>query len=150
MRSYLLAASALALFSHSATAQIFECTNAAGVKEFAQFCPPGTVQQRQVVKPGDNAPAPANAPKSPEVQDAEYKMRLKERQEREAQADQERTRADEAERNCTEARSNLQLVQDGARLQRFDPATGERVFYSEEDRAAEIERQGKAVATWCK
>ena len=77
-------------------------------------------------------------------------MRLKERQEREAQADQERARADEAERNCTEARSNLQLVEDGARLQRFDPATGERIFYSEEDRAAEIEQQRKAVATWCK
>lgn len=140
----------LTLFAPFAFAQVFECTNAAGVKEYAQFCPPGTVQQRQVTKPGDSTSGPAAAPKLPEVQDAEYKMRLKERQEREAQAEQDKTRADEAERNCTEARSNLQLVEDGARLQRFDPATGERIFYSEEDRGAEIERQRKAVATWCK
>ena len=30
-----------------ATAQVFECTNAVGVKEYSRYCPPGTVQQRQ-------------------------------------------------------------------------------------------------------
>ena len=145
----------LAIISPFASAQAFECTNAAGVKEYAQFCPPGTVQQRQVTKGadsgGDSGTAkPGAAPKSIPFKDAEFRQRAAERQEAEKKAEQEQVRAEEAERNCTEARTGLQAVQDGQRLQRFDPATGERLNYTEEERAEAAESQRKAIAQWCK
>src|SRR4051812_23944819 len=122
----------------SAAAQVFECTSAAGVKEYAQFCPAGTVQQRQINKAGeggnDGGATPGAAPKSFPVQDAEYRERLLERQQAAKQAEQEQGREEEFERNCVEARTQLKAVQDGQRLQRFAPATGEKVVYSEEDR----------------
>jgi hypothetical protein len=149
LRSVLACASMA--FASIAAGQVLECTNAAGAKQYAQICPADTVQQREVVKAGDTGANPASpAPKSIEVQDAEYKLRLKERQEKEAQAEQDKTRADEAERNCAEARKELEIVQDGPRMQRFDPATGERIYYTEDDRTQAIERQRKAISNWCK
>ena len=138
-----------------ASAQVFECTDAAGVKEYADFCPPGTVQRRQVGRGGRGAEAGAatpsgTAPKSIPLQDAEYRQRMLERQETEKKADQEQARAEEFERNCEEARAGLQAVQDGQRLQRFDPATGERLNYTDDERAEAAERQRKAIAQWCK
>jgi len=143
----------LTVFASVASAQVFECTNARGVKEFAQFCPPGTVQQRQIGKAsesGAESPAPAAAPPSVEAQDVEFRKRLLERQEAETKAAQEKARAEEAERNCLEARSQLQAVQDGVRMSRFDPETGERVQFGDDERAEEAERQRKAIEQWCK
>ena len=138
-----------------ASAQVFECTNAAGVKQYAQFCPPGTVQQRQLTKGADSGrdtgtAKPGAAPKSIPFQDAEFRQRTAERLEAEKKAEQEQARAEEAERNCIEARTGLQALQDGQRLQRFDPATGERLNYTEEERAEAVESQRKAIAQWCK
>jgi hypothetical protein len=41
-------------------------------------------------------------------------------------------------------------LQDGIRISRTDPNTGERSFLEDNDRPAEIEKAQKAVATWCK
>jgi hypothetical protein len=143
-----------------ASAQVFECTNAGGVKEFAQFCPPGTVHQRQIGKSGvsmggeagaaDPAGASGAAPKSTDAQDVEFRKRMFERQDAEAKAAQEKARAEEAEKNCLIARAQLQAVQDGQRMSRFDPATGERVQFGDDERAEETDRQRKAIEQWCK
>lgn len=145
----------LTIVAPIAAAQVFECTNAAGVKEYAQFCPPGTVQKRQITKGaesgGDAGTAtPGAAPKSIPVQDVEFRQRMLERQEAEKKAGQEQARAEEFERNCEEARAGLQAVQGGQRLQHFDPATGERLNYTDEELAEAAERQRKAIAQWCK
>src|SRR5258706_10783542 len=143
----------LAVIGPLASAQVFESPNAGGVKEYAQFCPAGTVQRRQVTKGADSDTAtakPGAAPKSIPFQDAEFRQRAGERQEAEKKAEQEQARAEEFERNCTEARTGLQAVQDGQRLQRFDPATGERLNYIEEERAEAVGRQRKDIAQWCK
>jgi len=146
-----------------ATAQVFECTNARGVKEFAQFCPPGTAQQRQIGKSGVTiggdtaapAPVPADAgaapaaPKSVDTQEVEFRKRMVERQEAEAKATKEKAQAEEGEQNCLQARAQLQALQDGQRIARFDPATGERIVMGDEDRAEEIERQRGTVDRWC-
>ena len=131
-----------------AAAQVFECTNAAGVKEYADFCAPGTVQRRQVGKVESGAAAPAA--KSSELQDAEFRQRTLERQVAQTKAEQEKARADEFERNCVEARGQLQAVLDGRRLQRFDPVTGERIQYTDQDRAEAVERLRKAITQWCR
>ncbi len=142
----------------NASAQVFECINLSGDKEYSRFCPPGTVQQRQISKGGEagseaapSVPAgPAVAPKSIEMREAEFRQRLIERQEVEAAAEAEKTRAEEFERNCLEARTQLRVVMEGQRMQRFDPATGERIQFTDEDRAEAAERQRKAIAQWCK
>lgn len=143
----------MAIVAPAASAQVFECTDAKGVRQYAQFCPPGTVQQRQVSKAGEGgveSGAASPAPKSIEVQDAEFRKRMMERQEADTKAAQDKAQAEEFERNCQEARGNLQVVEEGRRMQKFDPVTGERVQFGDDERAAEAERQRKAIALWCK
>lgn len=154
----LLAVMAMATVGNTASAQVFECTNSKGAKEFANFCPPGTSQQRQIGKsvegaePGAAAPAGASAPapKTIEMQDAEFRKRTLERQEAETKAAQDKAQADEFARNCVEARTQLRAVEEGQRMQRFDPVTGERIQFGDDERVEEAERQRRAIAQWCK
>ena len=144
---------ALMTLANVATAQIYECTNARGAKEYAQSCPPGTVKQRQVVEGGTTgAPAAGGAaqPKTVDQQEVEFRKRLLERQEAEAKEAQEKARAEEAERNCTAARSTLRAVQEGQRISRVDPDSGEIIRFGDEERATETERQLKQIERWCK
>jgi hypothetical protein len=138
----------------AASAQVFECIDAKGARGYAQFCPPGTVRQREVLKESGSGAGTSGAgtaaPKSLNVQEVEFKKRLLESQEAETKAGQEKAQADEAERNCIEARTQLRSLEDGARITRIDPATGERVNFGDEEIADELARQRKAVAEWCK
>jgi hypothetical protein len=149
-----LLACALAGLASIASAQVYECTSAAGTKEFAQFCAPGTVQQRQVNKGSEGEAGRENPQgaggKSIELQGAEFKQRMLERQDAEATAAETEARAEEFKRNCEEARSQLQVAESGQRMTRFDPATGERIQFGDTERADEVERQRKAISLWCK
>ena len=144
---------ALMTLAPVAAAQIYECTNAKGGKEYAQRCPSGTVRQRQVEGTEDTAgpAARGSAPrKSLEQQDVEFRKRLLQREEAEAKAAEEKTKAESAERSCMGARSMLKALQDGQRMTRVDPDSGERIQYGDEERAAETDRQLKLVEQWCK
>ncbi len=144
---------ALMTLAPVAAAQIFECTNASGGKEYAQYCPPGTVQQRQIAgggEPGAPAAGGSALPKSLDQQDVEFRKRLLERQEGEAKSAEEKSKAESVERSCIGARSRLKALQDGQRMSRMDPDTGERIQFGDEERAAETERQLKLVEQWCK
>jgi hypothetical protein len=147
LRALWLAAALLA--SAAATAQVFECTDARGGREYANVCPPGTVKQRALTR-GDDAPAPPSESKSTAQQDAEFRKRQQERQDAEAKAAEERGKSEEAERNCSNARLQLRGLQEGQRMQRIDPDTGERINLGDEDRAVEAARQQQLVAQWCK
>ena len=139
----------LIAFAAPAAAQVYECTSASGTKQYAQFCPPGTVEERLVTPQGETSATPATAPKSLEVRDAEYRLRLREQQERDAKAAEDKTRADTKADNCEDARATLRQLEEGQRLQRYDPTTGERVFYSDADREEALARQRAAVAKYC-
>ena len=151
MRLWLTFAGALA--ANAASAQVFECVSPSGAREYAHFCPPGTKQQRQILRESErtgDSGASGSAPKSIEAQEVEFKKRLLERQEAEAKATAEKAQAEEAARNCSDARGQLKALEEGQRMTRTDPVTGERVNYGDEERAADAERQRKAVADWCK
>jgi len=144
---------ALMTLATVAAAQIYECTDAKGAKEYAQSCPPGTVKQRQVVEGGSaGAPAAGGAagPKTIDQQEIEFRKRLLERQEAEAKEAQEKAKAGEAERNCNAVRSTLKALQEGQRMSRMDPDSGEIIRFGDEERAAETERQLKQFEVWCK
>ena len=146
----LLTGCALLLAAGAATAQIMECIDAKGAKTMAQFCPPGTVKENQLTKGGTGA-APSSGPaaKSVAERDAEFKKRTLERQEAEGKAAKEKSDAKDNERNCLDARSQLRALQEGQRISRTDPKTGERLFLEDKDRPGEIATAQKSVDQWC-
>ena len=137
------------LLCGAAQAQIYECIDARGAREFAQICPVGTVRQREVVR-ADEPPAPATDTKSTMQQDAEFRKRLQERQDSAAKAAEESAKKDEAARNCMQARAQLKALVEGQRMQRINPDTGERIFLGDDERAADSERQRALIEQWCK
>lgn len=142
------------LLAGSAFGQIFECVDAKGRKEFSQTCPPGTVKQNQLMKGGAGSAATsvgsAPASKSLAERDADFRKRNLQRQEAEAKSDKDQAEARDTERNCNDARSQLKQLQDGSRVARADPSTGERTFLEDKDRPAEIATAQKSVDNWCK
>jgi len=148
----LLIGCAAMLAAPAAIGQIMECVDAKGNKTIAQFCPPGTVKESQLRKGGTSAPAPSAAPsgKSLAERDAEFKKRSLERQEAQGKSEIGLAENREAERNCDNARAQLRQLQEGLRISRIDPKTGERSFLEDSDRPAEIEQAQKAVSSWCK
>jgi len=143
---------AVAAWTGGAAAQIYECTNARGESLFTEHCPPDTVKQRVVVPGGEERAAGESPPgqKAIEVQEAEFRKRLMERQESEAKAVEDKKRAEAVQRNCDLARAQIKALQEGQRISRVDPDTGERVQFEDADRAEEIARQQKYAEQWCK
>jgi hypothetical protein len=94
--------------------------------------------------------APVPAAKSLAERDAEFRKRNLERQETEAKAEKEKAESKDAERHCNDARAQLRQLQDGMRIARTDPNTGERSFLEDKDRPAEIASAQKSADSWCK
>ncbi len=150
----LLTGCALLLAAGAAAGQVMECFDAKGSKTIAQFCPSGTVKENKLMK-GGAGPAPAAgaataAPaKSLAERDAEFKKRVVERQEAETKAAKEKSDAKDLDRNCLDARAQLRGLQDGQRISRTDPKTGERIVLEDKDRPAEIATAQRSVDQWC-
>jgi hypothetical protein len=145
----LLIGCAAILAAGAAAGQVLECVDAKGRKEYAQTCPPGTVKETQLKKSSPGAP-PGAAAKSLAEREAGFRKRNMERQEADAKAEQEKAESKIAERNCADARAQLRVLQDGQRIARTDPNTGERSYLPDDERPAEIANARKAVASWCK
>ena len=146
----LLIGFAAVLAAGAAAGQVMECVDAKGMKEYAQTCPPGTVKETKLMKSSPGAKPAAPAAKSLAERDAEFRKRAIERQEAEAKADREKADSKTAERNCNEARAQLRALQDGQRITRTNPTTGERQYLTDDERPAEIATARKAVDSWCK
>lgn len=131
-----------------ARAQIYECTDARGAREFAQVCPAGTLRQRQVLR-ADEIPAGSTDTKSFPQLEAEFRKRQAERREAEEKALDERNKRAEAQRNCMLARGQLKALLEGQRMQRIDPDSGARINLGDDERAADVERQKALIAQWC-
>ena len=149
----LLIVCAMLLLASSAAGQIFECVDAKGRKEYAQTCPPGTVKETRLMSGGTGASSTgggtASAIKAQADREADFRKRNLERQEAEAKAAKDQAETRDAERNCNDARAQLKSLQDGQRIGRTDPSTGERSFLEDKDRPAEIANAQKAVDSWC-
>ena len=133
-----------------APAQIFECTDADGKKEFTQKCAPGTVKQRQVSKGGTSNPSGGNAPPqtSYRAEDNAFRQRQIEREANETKA---KVVAAEAVGKCQRAQSQLVSMESASRLTASpDPQTGERRVLDDNERAAATQKVRDAVAAYCK
>ena len=123
----LLTGCVLLLAAGAAAGQIMECIDAKGSKTMAQFCPPGTVKENKLTKGGTgSATSSGPASKSVAERDAEFKKRTLERQEAEGKATKEKSDAKDYERNCANARAQLRTLEEGQRISRTAPVTGER------------------------
>jgi len=140
----------LLLVAGAAAAQVMECYDAKGTKSIAQFCPPGTVKENKLMKGGaGSGPAPGAGEKSLAERDADFKKRALERQESEKKSEKAQAESKESERNCLDARSQLRALQDGQRIARTDPKSGERIVLEDKDRPAEIASAQKSADAWC-
>jgi len=157
-RSVLAAGFLAALLSGGVAAQILECVDAKGRKEFANQCPPGTTEARKIMRSGVGTPssgagaaaAPAPANKSLAEQEADFRKRQNERQDNEAKAVKDKAEAEDRRRQCEQSQSQLKALESGQRMGKFDAKTGERTILTDGERAGEIDQARKAVQAWCK
>ena len=155
MRPLLIVCATL-LVSGTAASQIFECVDAKGNKEYAQFCSPGTVKSTPILR---NAPeatessseaAPATPSPSLTDQEAAFRKRELERKEAEEKAAKENAAAEANQKTCELLRSRLRSLQDNQRIARINPNTGEPVVLDDDLRAAEVATTQKSIDSTCK
>lgn len=145
----LLAILAVATLPLTANAQIMKCIGAGGRVEFAAACPPGTKAQNTGIR-NSPAAAPATPQKSLAERDADFRKRATEQQEAAKKGEEKNQQTADQKKNCESAKSYLVSLQSGNRIGKTDPATGERVFLEDNERASEIARAQRAVDTNCK
>ena len=142
------------LAPHAAHAQLMKCVGSDGRVEYASECPPGTKGMETGIKNTREGPsgggAPAGQGKSLAEREAEFRKRRTEGAESSKKA--EAKAAEEAQKRaaCEQAQVYLRSLQDGQRISRIDPKSGERVFLEDPDRPAEVARAQSAVNSNCK
>jgi hypothetical protein len=132
-----------------ASAQMLKCIGKDGKVEYATQCPPGTKEQQTGIR---NEPGKITTPpqKSAVEREADYKKRKAESVEDKKKAEEKAAETAVTREQCDNARANLKGLQEGQRVVRLDPKTGERIFVQDEERPAEIARAQKAVDANCK
>ena len=139
----------LAILPLCASAQIFECIDANGKKEFAQKCSPGTVKQREVAK-GGASNSSASSPPQTSYKEEEYAFRQRQ-MEREANEAKARVAAEDAAKKCEAARARLTGTENARRLTTgTDPQTGQIRYLDDNERAAATGKARDAVSAYCK
>src|SRR5689334_9290195 len=123
----LVVAMLIALLPAYAAAQVNRCIDASGkVVGYASECPSGTRAEQTNIK---SAPgASSSTQKSLAERDAEFRKRQIEKEEAETKAGKKMAEATDRKRACEDARSYLKALEEGQRVMRVDPKTGERVY----------------------
>jgi hypothetical protein len=131
-----------------------KCVGNDGRVEYAAECPPGTKGQRTGISTTKEGPSSSGAPaagqqKSLAEREAEFRKRRTEGAEAQQKADAKAAEDAQKRANCEQARTYLRSIQEGQRISRTDPKTGERVFLEDPDRPAETARAQSAVNSNC-
>ncbi|MGV3628242.1 MAG: hypothetical protein ACO1PN_11225 [Betaproteobacteria bacterium] len=145
----LVAILAVTSLPFTAHAQIMKCIGAGGRVEFAAVCPPGTKAENTGIR-NNPAAAPAGPQKSLAERDADFRKRATEQQEAAKKSEEKNQQTADQKQNCEAAKSYLTSLQSGNRIGKTDPATGERVFMEDGERASETARAQRAVESNCK
>ena len=130
-------------------AQILECIDADGKREFTQKCAPGTVKQREVSKAGASNLDAVTAP--PKTSYKEEHLGFRQRQlEREANESKAKTASADAAKKCQSARARLTSMENARRVRgSADSQTGEARYLDDNERAAATQKARDAVSTSC-
>jgi hypothetical protein len=135
-----------------ASAQMLKCVGKDGKVEYATQCPPGTKEQQTGIRnqPGAIKSAPPAQQKSLAEREAEFRKRQTEASEARQKEEQKTAEAAQNREACLNAKANLAALQEGQRVSKVDPRTGERVFVEDAQRPAEIARAQSLVESNCK
>jgi hypothetical protein len=143
---------ALLIAAVPVSAQMLKCVSKDGKVEYATQCPPGTTEQQTGIRnqPGAIKSAPPAQQKSLAEREAEFRKRQTEATESRQKEEQKAAESAQNREACLNAKANLAALQEGQRVSRVDPKTGERVFVEDAERPAEIARAQSLVANNCK
>lgn len=120
------------------SAQILECTNGAGKKEFAQTCPPGTVRQKEMAgssatKPVETPVSSNDSPKSSTQMELEFQQRRIAREQQEEKLERDRkTNQDK----CAALKERLNMYENSRSVKRYDQSSGKWTIVEDEQRPA--------------
>lgn len=141
----------LMLFAAAAHGQLLKCVGKDGRVEYANLCPSGTRQETTGIR---NAPPPApgggSEPKSYVEKESDFRKRLADKEEAEAQAAKKAAEAKQRQQACNDARAYMKNLQARNRILRTDPVTGEQRFLDEAGYAPEIARAQASIDANCK
>ena len=135
-----------ALLAAPASAQVYNCVDAAGKTVYSQSpCPAG--QSSKTISrsaPPEEPAAPKTDGKPPANPEQDYRKRQAERAEADKKAAEEETKAKARAENCTRAREALAQFNMGGRFAGVD-AKGEKYFY-DDNRIAQEKARAQALA----
>ncbi len=138
----------------AAHAQLLKCVGSDGRVEYAAECPPGTKGTQTGIRSTREGPSGGGAavPQQKSMAEREADFRKRQAEGAESRQKAEAKAAEDAQRReaCAQAQTYLRSLQDGQRISRIDPKTGERVFLEDPDRPAELARAQSAVNSNCK
>jgi hypothetical protein len=137
----------LAAIAATAGAAVYKYVDANGHVVYSDQPPPGSVKS-EIVKP---PPPPANPDAARELEDKQLaiKQQNKKREEEANATAKARALSDQRREACVNALGQMKaLQQNDVNLFRFN-AQGERVYYTDEMRRAEFERQQQVVRDNC-
>jgi hypothetical protein len=123
----------------TASAQILECINASGKREFAQTCPPGTVKQKEMAgssatKPIDNAvDSSGSSQKSASQMDIEFQQRRIAREQQDEKIERDRKNQ---QYKCAALKERLNMYENSRSIKKYDQATGKWSMVEDEQRPA--------------
>jgi hypothetical protein len=130
------------------SAQVYTWRDASGKVHYSDTPPPG-VDAKQV-RGGVPSGADGGAQRrSLNEQEQDFRKRRTESAEKQAKSEKELAEAEARRQDCERARAQLQALESGQRVTRFNDK-GEAVFLDDAERAQEIERVRKAVGQQCK
>jgi len=152
MRQLLTIVSMLALAT-AAQAGVTRWVDAEGKVHYSDKTPPPTAMSQKTLDLKDSPAQPKADSKGVEKSLAEKGLESRKRrvQAEETAAKQARDQEEAKSRkaNCEQARNQLQALQEGQRVSKFDEK-GERVFLEDNDRPKAIEEAKKSADSWCK
>ncbi|MBU1689482.1 MAG: DUF4124 domain-containing protein [Gammaproteobacteria bacterium] len=154
MRQLLTIVSMLVLAT-AAQAGVTRWVDAEGKVHYSDQTPPPTARSQKNLNLKNNPTLPQAAPDSKDgektLAERELESRKRRVQAEETAAKQAKDQEEEKSRkaNCAQARNQLQALQEGQRMTKFNEK-GERFFLEDNDRAKAIEEAKKSAYSWCK
>ncbi|WP_420472615.1 hypothetical protein [Noviherbaspirillum sp. ST9] len=123
------------LTTFGAHAQVLECIDSQGRKEFASVCPPGTLSQKELRAREAASAAPQQ---DWQAQERAFQERRLRREQAESDAEKRQLQQQAMKERCASAQRAMEQLQSGRRLRWGDKATGERAVMTDAEHAAEI------------
>jgi hypothetical protein len=154
MRQLLTIVSMLVLAT-AAQAGVTRWVDAEGKVHYSDQPPPPTAKSQKSLDLKSSPAMPKAAPdgisgeKSLAEKELESRKRRVQAEEAAAKQAKDQEEAKSRKANCEQARNQLQALQEGQRMSKFDEK-GERVFLEDKDRASAIEEAKKSADSWCK